>query len=128
MFLLCQKCYATKLIVCFCPVHVNCDLLRNKKVLNVISYDLMIYCFVCLGSMEFYEKGKNVEKEESLPEDLLSSLPTNLTWWFLFILDNTMCPIYGLLIVQGQDSPSSIIIVFSTSRVFHWKTASQRLR
>ena len=51
-----------------------------KKVLNVVTFDLMIYCFVCLGGMEFYEKGKNVEKEESLPEDLLSSLPTNLTW------------------------------------------------
>ena len=28
----------------------------------------------------------------------------------------------------GQDSPSSTFTVFSTSRVFPWKIASQRLR
>ena len=32
---------------------------------------------------------------------------------------------FGLL---GQDSPSSTITIFSTSRVFHWKSPSQRLR
>ena len=30
--------------------------------------------------------------------------------------------------LMGQDSPSSTITVFSTSRVFHWKNDSQRLR
>ena len=30
--------------------------------------------------------------------------------------------------VQGQDSPTSTITVFSSSRVFPWKSASQRLR
>ena len=29
---------------------------------------------------------------------------------------------------QGQDSPSSTITVFSTSRFFHWKSDRQRLR
>ena len=30
--------------------------------------------------------------------------------------------------VQGQDSPSPTITVFSTRRFFHWKSDSQRLR
>ena len=34
----------------------------------------------------------------------------------------------NILKKQGQDSPSSTITVFSTSRVFHWKSSSQRLR
>ena len=30
--------------------------------------------------------------------------------------------------LQGQDSPSSTIIVFSTSRAFHWKVTNRKLR
>jgi hypothetical protein len=35
--------------------------------------------------MDHYVKGKNVEEEESLPEDLTTVLPENFTWYNFFV-------------------------------------------
>ena len=51
--------------------------------------------------------------------------------WILVRISDPHCILLspvGSYIGQGQDSPSSTITVFSTSRVFHWKSNSQRLR
>jgi hypothetical protein len=32
--------------------------------------------------MDYYVKGKNVEQEEFVPDDLIANLPPNFTWYF----------------------------------------------
>ena len=52
------------------------------------------------------------------------NLPRSLK---MFFFNQNICAVKLTINFQGWDSPSSAITVFSSSKVFHWKNASQVL-
>ena len=91
----------------------------------VVYFDQQTYTFSCIGIIKNDEKGSKIIK--TITFFIMCRRPSGkaqiVTWGQICFL--AFKSDFQML---GWDSPSSTFTVFSTSRVFDWKSASQRLR